>query len=294
MKSKTADRVATWAFWLTAGVILAVLALLVGYILCRGLPVLSPKFLFGRSESVRAGGGIGPQLFDSFYLLCLSTLFTVPLGVGAAIYLAEYARPGRLLELIRTSTETLASLPSIVAGLFGLLVFVNLTGWGYSLMAGALVLTLLNLPVMVRVTEDSLRAVPNSLREASLALGATKWQTIWHVLLPVALPGIVTGVIITAGRALGEAAALLYTAGQSIGALDFSNWDITSPRSPLNPFRPGETMAVHVWKVNTEGRIPDIRRVADGTAATLVLVVLFFNVAVRWFTHRLRRRLQGA
>lgn len=294
MKSKTADRVATWAFWLTAGVILAVLALLVGYILYRGLPVLSPKFLFGRSESVRAGGGIGPQLFDSFYLLCLSTLFTVPLGVGAAIYLAEYARPGRLLELVRTSTETLASLPSIVAGLFGLLVFVNLTGWGYSLMAGALVLTLLNLPVMVRVTEDSLRAVPNSLREASLALGATKWQTIWHVLLPVALPGIVTGVIITAGRALGEAAALLYTAGQSIGALDFSNWDITSPRSPLNPFRPGETMAVHVWKVNTEGRIPDIRRVADGTAAALVLVVLLFNVAVRWFTHHLRRRLQGA
>jgi phosphate transport system permease protein len=208
--------------------------------------------------------------------------------------LAEYARPGRLLELIRTSTETLASLPSIVAGLFGLLVFVNLTGWGYSLMAGALVLTLLNLPVMVRVTEDSLRAVPTSLREASLALGATKWQTIWHVLLPVALPGIVTGVIITAGRALGEAAALLYTAGQSIGALDFSNWDITSPRSPLNPFRPGETLAVHVWKVNTEGKIPDIRRVADGTAATLVLVVLLFNVAVRWFTHRLRRRLQGA
>jgi phosphate transport system permease protein len=294
VKSKTADRVATWAFWLAAGVILAVLAVLVGYILYRGLPVLSPKFLFGRSESVRAGGGIGPQLFDSFYLLCLSTLFTVPLGVGAAIYLAEYARPGRLLELIRTSTETLASLPSIVAGLFGLLVFVNLTGWGYSLMAGALVLTLLNLPVMVRVTEDSLRAVPTSLREASLALGATKWQTIWHVLLPVALPGIVTGVIITAGRALGEAAALLYTAGQSIGALDFSNWDITSPRSPLNPFRPGETLAVHVWKVNTEGKIPDIRRVADGTAATLVLVVLLFNVAVRWFTHRLRRRLQGA
>jgi len=294
VKSKTADRVATWAFWLTAAIILAVLALFVGYILYRGLPVLSPKFLFGRSESVRAGGGIGPQLFDSFYLLCLSTLFTVPLGVGAAIYLAEYARPGRLLELIRTSTETLASLPSIVAGLFGLLVFVNLTGWGYSLMAGALVLTLLNLPVMVRVTEDSLRAVPSSLREASLALGATKWQTIWHVLLPVALPGIVTGVIITAGRALGEAAALLYTAGQSVGALDFHNWDITSPRSPLNPFRPGETMAVHVWKVNTEGKIPDIRRVADGTAATLVLVVLLFNVAVRWFTHRLRRRLQGA
>ncbi|HHY92728.1 MAG TPA: ABC transporter permease subunit, partial [Firmicutes bacterium] len=118
--------------------------------------------------------------------------------------------------------------------------------------------------------------------------------TIWNVVLPVALPGIVTGGIITAGRALGEAAALLYTAGQSIGALDFHNWDITSPRSPLNPFRPGETMAVHVWKVNTEGKIPDIRRVADGTAATLVLVVLFFNVIVRWLTRRLQRRLQGA
>ncbi|HHV56462.1 MAG TPA: phosphate ABC transporter permease PstA [Firmicutes bacterium] len=293
MNNKTADKLATWAFWLTAGIILLVLALLVGYILYQGLPVLTPQFLFGRSESIRAGGGIGPQLFDSFYLLVLSLALTVPLGVGAAIYLSEYARPGRLLELIRTSTETLASLPSIVAGLFGLLVFVNLTGWGYSLVAGALVLTLLNLPVMVRVSEDALRAVPVSLREASLALGATKWQTIWHVLLPVALPGIVTGGIITAGRALGEAAALLYTAGQSIGALDFHNWDITSPRSPLNPFRPGETMAVHVWKVNTEGKIPDIRRVADGTAAALVLVVLLFNAAVRWLTRRLQRRLQG-
>lgn len=289
MNGKTADRLATLVFWLAAGIILAVLALLVGYILYRGLPVLTPRFLFGRSESIRAGGGIGPQLFDSLYLLFLSLALTVPLGVGAAIYLAEYARPGRFVEVIRTSTETLASLPSIVAGLFGLLVFVNLTGWGYSLVAGALALTLLNLPVMVRVSEDALRAVPNSLREASLALGATKWQTIWHVVLPVALPGIATGGIITAGRVLGEAAALLFTAGQSIGALDFSNWDITSPRSPLNPFRPGETMAVHVWKVGTEGRIPDARRVVDGTAAALVLAVLFFNLGVRGLVRRLQR-----
>ncbi|NLG86908.1 MAG: phosphate ABC transporter permease PstA [Firmicutes bacterium] len=293
MNQKTADKLATVVFWAAGVFILGILAVILGYILYRGMRYLTPAFVFGRSRAVRAGGGIGLQIFDTFYLLVLTMLFTIPLGVGAAVYLAEYARPGRLLEIIRISTETLASVPSIVAGLFGLLVFVNLTGWGYSLLGGALVLTVLNLPVMVRVSEDALRAIPPALREASLGLGATQWQTVWHVVLPAALPGIATGAIIAAGRVLGEAAALLYTAGQSVGALDFTNFNLLSPRCPFNPFRPGETLAVHIWKVNSEGRLPDLTKVADGTAAALLLIVLLFNLVVRALIKRQQYRHEG-
>ncbi|MEW6546745.1 MAG: phosphate ABC transporter permease PstA [Bacillota bacterium] len=294
MNARTADRVATALFWLGAILLVALLGGLLGYIVYHGGRHITWDFLTSPPETIRAGGGIGPQLFNSLYLLILSMAITVLIGLPAGIFLAEYARPGLVTEAVRFSIETLSSLPSIVVGLFGLLVFVVLTGWGYSLMAGALALTVINLPLIVRVSEEAIRSVPHDLREGSLALGASQWQTIWKVVMPCAFPGILTGVIIAAGRVFGEAAALLYTAGMSSPRLHFGLWNPAHPSSPLNPFRPAETLAVHIWKVNAEGLIPDLRRVGDGAAAVLVLVVLGFNLGARWLGRRIHRRLTAA
>jgi phosphate transport system permease protein len=150
-------------------------------------------FIFAKSSDIMPGGGVGAQLFNSFYMLLLSMLVSIPLAVGAGIYLAEYARENRLTKCIRLSVESLATVPSIVLGLFGMIIFVNKMHLGFSIVGGALTLVLLNLPMLVRVTEESIRTVPKAYEEASLALGATKLQTIFKVVLPSALPGIVTG-----------------------------------------------------------------------------------------------------
>lgn len=293
MNARLADRIATMLFWAGALSVIMILGSLVGYVLYHGGKSISWSFLTSPPQVIRGGGGIGPQIFNSFYLLFLSMSFTIPVGLLGGIYLAEYAGRNKWTEAIRLSIETLNSLPSIVVGLFGLLVFVNLTGWGYSLMSGALALTVINLPLMVRISEESIRGVPGSLREASLALGANRWQTIVRVVLPSAFPGLISGAIITSGRVFGEAAALLFTAGMSSPALDFSQWNIFHPASPLNPFRPAETLAVHIWKVNTEGLIPDLRRVADGSAAVLILVVLGFNLSARFIGRKIYKRMSA-
>ncbi|MCL6476794.1 MAG: phosphate ABC transporter permease PstA [Peptococcaceae bacterium] len=294
MNARLADRLATAVFWLGAAIVLLILGFLIAYVFLHGFKSINWHFLTSPPETIRAGGGIGPQIFNSFYLLFLTMLITTPVGIMAGIYLAEYAGRGRITEAIRLSIETLTSLPSIVVGLFGLLVFVNRTGWGYSLMAGALAISVINLPFLVRISEEAIRDVPHEMREASLALGAGRWQTIWRVVLPSALPGLIAGWIIAAGRVFGEAAALLYTAGMSSPVLNFNDLDITSPASPLNPFRPAETLAVHIWKINSESVIPDVRRVADGASAFLVFTVLFFNIAARWAGRCIHRRLTSS
>ena len=294
MTAKIVDRVMTAVFYLIAALLVVLLVGLLGYILARGLPKLSWTFLTSPPQSLSAGSGIGPQLFNSIYMLFLTMLFTVPIGVGGGIYLAEYARPGRLTDTIRAAIEVLSSLPSIVVGLFGLIVFVYYTGWGYTLMGGALALMLFNLPLMVRTSEEAIRAVPHEQREASLALGVSRWRTITDVVLPSALPGIVTGAILTAGRAFGEAAALIFTAGMSTPRLDFLDWNPFSPASPFNPFRPGETLAVNIWKVNSEGLIPDAKEVSAGASAVLVIAVLLFNLMARFLARVLYRRMTAA
>ncbi|TKI57651.1 phosphate ABC transporter permease PstA [Brevibacillus antibioticus] len=283
MKARLMDRAATVVLTLIAVLIIGTLVGLLGFILSQGWHKLNLDFLTSAPDIVNAGGGIGPQLFNSLYLLVLTMLIALPLGIGAGIYMAEYAPDNKITQFIRMSIEVLSSLPSIVVGLFGLLVFVNMTGWGYTLFGGALALTVFNLPLLVRVTEDALRNVPRSQKEASLALGITKWRTIVSVILPAALPGILTGAILASGRVFGEAAALLFTAGMSSPNLDFTDFSMNSTTSPLNPFRPAETLAVHIWKVNSEGLTPDARDVADGAAAVLIIAVLLFNLSARWF-----------
>jgi phosphate transport system permease protein len=268
MSAKVFDKVATMFMWLAGIVILGILAAFLIFILYKGVPVLSWDFIFGKSSDIRAGGGVGAQLFNSFYILFLSLFVSIPLAIGAGVYLAEYADDNKLTDMIRLSTESLATVPSIVLGLFGMIIFVNLLGLGFSIIGGVLTLTLLNLPVLVRVTEESVRNVPVHYREASLALGATKWQTIWRVVLPNALPGIITGITLTAGRALGETAILIFTAGTTVGR-QIVNFDVTSA---------GETLAVHLWYVMAVGLVPDRVEIANGSGALLVITILILNL----------------
>lgn len=291
--SRFYDKIATIFFYIIAIFFIIVLLIFVGNILYNGRERLNIDFITSPPEFMKEGGGIGPQLFNSIYLVVLSMIITVPIGLSAGIYMAEYAKPGRLTQIIRFCIETLASLPSIVIGLFGLLVFVSLTGWGYTLFSGTLAVSVLNLPVITRISEDAIRNVPKSMKEASLALGATHWQTIYKVLIPSAIPVLITGLIMTSGRVFGEAAALLYTSGMSNPRLDFTNFNPFSKTSPLNPFRPAETLAVHIWKVNSEGIVSDSRQIADGASAVLIITVLLFNIASRILGKVLTTKFSG-
>ncbi|MHC1683267.1 MAG: phosphate ABC transporter permease PstA [Clostridiaceae bacterium] len=281
MKAKTIDKVATTIFYIIAALVVALLIFLLGRVIIRGIGMLSPGFLFGGLFGTSSEGSIGLQLFNSFYLLILSLVITIPIGVGAGIYLAEYAKEGRLLKFIRLCIETMASLPSIVVGLFGLLVFVTMTRWGYTIIAGAFVIAILNLPSLTRVTENAIKDASRKVKEASLGLGATKWQTIVRVTLPSAMPQILTGVILAAGRIFGEAAALIYTAGMSAPQVKFDNFSFVEKVSPFSLFRPAETLAVHIWKLNSEGLAVNAAEIANGASAVLIIMVLLFNVLAR-------------
>lgn len=276
-----ADRIATVVMWALAAFTVALLAAFVLQIVWSALGVLSLNFVTADPKFLGLGG-IGPLIWNSFYMLVLSLLITGPLGIAAGIYMAEYAEENRWTNAIRFAQETISSVPSIVVGLFGLILFVNLTGWGFTALSGALALTIFNLPLLARLTEQAIRAVPDDERSGSLALGATKWQTIRNVVLPLAIPGIVTGVILTAGRIFGEAAALLFTAGLATPTnYHFENFNITDPRSPWSPFRPATTLAVYIWKNNSEGLGPNVAEIGNGSAAVLLVAVLLFNVGSR-------------
>ncbi|MFM0588043.1 phosphate ABC transporter permease PstA [Streptococcus suis] len=294
MHAKKFDKLATGILYSIAGVIVVILTSLILYILLGGLPHVSWDFLTSKSSSYKAGGGIGIQLYNSFFLLVVTLLISVPLSTGAGIYLAEYAKKGPLTNFIRTCIEILSSLPSVVVGLFGYLIFVVQFEYGFSILSGALALTVFNLPQMTRNVEDSLRHVHHTQREAGLSLGLSRWETVLHVVIPEALPGIVTGIVLASGRIFGEAAALIYTAGQSAPALDWSNWNPLSVTSPISIFRQSETLAVHIWKVNSEGTIPDATQVSAGSAAILLVFILIFNFSARYIGKKLHAKMTSA
>ena len=286
------DKVATGILTVIVGLVLLILAAIIVYILAAGIgKAVDINFLTGDPEQFKAGGGIGPELFNSFYLLVLTLIISVPISLGAAIFLAEYAPENGVTAAAKTLIETLSSLPSIVVGLFGFLFFVLMMGWGFSIISGAIALTMFNIPILVRVIQQALEDVPRSQRDAALAMGLTRWETTIHVLLPAAMPAIVTGIVLSAGRVFGEAAALIYTAGQSAPSLDFTNFDLSSPTCPWNIFRPAETLAVHIWKINSEGVVPDLEAVSNGTAAVLIVCILAFNLIARFVGKMLERRL---
>lgn len=291
MNAKRWDKIAIATLYVIAGIIIMILATLLIYILVQGLPHVSWHFLTSPSNAFQSGGGISAQLFNSFYLLVLSMIISIPLALGAGIWLSEYAPHNWMTSVIRTTIEILSSLPSIVVGLFVFLVFVVQCHIGFSILSGALALTIFNLPLLTRNIEDALSSVSASQREAGLALGLSRWETIIHVIIPAALPGILTGIILCAGRVFGEAAALIFTAGQSAPPLDFTNWNPFKITSPLNPMRPAETLAVHIWKINAEGIMPDAEAVSAGSSAVLILAVLIFNLLAHWIGNRIYRKM---
>jgi len=286
-RAKAVDSTMTGVFYGVGGFFLLLLLLLAGYIIGKGLLDFYPELLqFNKN-------GIGNQFFNTVYLVFLSLVISVPLGVAAGIYMAEYAKKGRLASFLRICIESLSSLPSIVVGLFGYLVFILLTGAKWNLMAGALAVSILSLPLITTTTEDALRSLPIGYKEGSMALGATHWRTIQKVMLPACLPRIITGVILAAGRGFGEAAALLYTAGQSTN-INWSNWDLTSATCPLNPFRSGETLALHIWVMWTEGSLnPNSTAIANFSSAVLVIMVLGFSLLARVLVRRINRKSGG-
>jgi len=294
MKAKRWDKFATAILYVIAAFLVLVLAFLLVYILARGIPHISWDFLTQPAKSYQVGGGIGIQLFNSLYLLLITMIISLPISLGSGIYLSEYAKKNWVTDLIRTSVEILSSLPSVVVGLFGFLLFVVQFEYGFSIISGALALTFFNLPLLTRNIEESLNAIHPTQREAGLALGLSRWETVLHVVLPAATPGILSGVILSAGRIFGEAAALIYTAGQSAPALDFTNWNPLSVSSPIGLFRQAETLAVHIWKINSEGTMPDGDAVSAGASAVLILAVLLFNFGARAVGKKLYKKLTSA
>ena len=285
--AKRMDKFMTGVFTGVGGFFLILIVAMALYIIISGITSYYPGALSFTRE------GIGNQIFNTIYMVFIALVVSVVIGVPAGIYMAEYAPENKLTAFIRVSIESLSSLPSIVVGLFGYLVFVLMTGMNPNLFAGALAVSILNLPLVTTETEAAIRSVPRPLSYGSAALGATHWHTITHVLLPASLPHIATGVLLAAQRGFGEAAALLYTAGQGT-VIRWNNWDITSITSPLNPFRSGETLALHVWMQRTEGALHDNSvQVANISAATLVIIALAFSLIVNVVTKKIHDRQAG-
>ena len=238
----------------------AALLFLIAYILVNGVPYLKPSLFSFTYTSDNAS--LMPALINTLIMTALSLLIAVSLGIFSAIYLVEYAKRGnKFVEIIRLTTETLQGIPSIVYGLFGMLFFVTFCHWGFSILAGAFTLSIMVLPLIMRSTEEALKSVPDSYREGSFGLGAGKLRTVFRIVLPSAVPGILAGVILAVGRIVGETAALIYTAG-------------TLAKMPKNVMSSGRTLAVHMYNLASEGLYMDQ---AYATAVILLVLVVVIN-----------------
>ncbi len=271
------ERLYSWGLGLLAWSVVGLIAAILGVIVWQGAPAISLEFLTQPPREGMRSGGIYPAIVGTLYLVGFTIAVALPLGVGGAVYLTEYARPGRLTRLIRLAIVNLAGVPSVVYGLFGLGLFVIFLGLGTSILAGSLTLALLILPVVITTAEEAIRAVPRSLREASLALGATRWQTVREVVLPSATPGILTGIILGMARAAGETAPILFTVAAFF-----------LPRLPVSIFDQVMALPYHLFVVSTQ--IPNMPvELQYGTALVLVGLVTGLNLLAAAVRARYRR-----
>ena len=254
-----------------AALTLAILVLILGFILIKGLPNISLEFLTESPQMMGREGGILPIIVGTIYVTLVSIIIATPIGVAAAVYFSEYAKKGKLINTIRFFTEVLAGIPSIIFGLFGFSFFVVFLGMGWSVLSGGLTLSLMILPTLIRSTEESLKTVPMSYREGSLALGATKWQTVVKVTLPCCKSGVLTGLILGIGRAIGETAAVMLTIGGSM-------------MMPSSIFDATRTMALHLYMLASEG-LSEEKTYA--TAALLIIIVLIINWIANFISSRM-------
>lgn len=258
--------------YLGATISFVILFFLVVYILIKGVPHLKPSLFSLKYTSDNVS--LLPALINTVIMTALTLLIAAPIGIFSAIYLVEYAKKGsKIVKLIRTTTETLSGIPSIVYGLFGYLFFVIALKWDYSIMAGSITLVIMILPLIMRTTEEALLGVPDSYREASFGLGAGKLRTVFRVVLPAAIPGIVSGVILAIGRVVGETAALIYTAG-------------SIPKIPKSLMDSGRTLAIHMYTLSSEGLHMNE---AYATAVVLLVLVLGINALSNYAAKRLTK-----
>lgn len=273
---------AFWVFRLMSLTVVGILLWILGFLVVKGIGVVNWEFLTGMPEEGMTKGGIMPAIVGTLCLVAGSMVFAFPVGVMSGIYINEYAPNNWLVKFIRVMTNNLSSIPSIVFGLFGMALFVNTLGFGDSILAGSLTLGLLVLPVVIRTTEEALRAIDNSYRNASLALGATKLQTIRKVVLPMAFPNIITGLILSVGRVSGETAPILFTVAAYF-----------LPRLPTSIFDQVMALPYHLYVLATSGTdLQASRPMAYGTALVLILIVLLINLLANglraWFGKKVK------
>ncbi|MEG0601777.1 MAG: phosphate ABC transporter permease PstA [Mucinivorans sp.] len=265
---RTKQSIVFWTFRLMTLFVVGILVWILGFLVIKGSGVISWEFLTSAPSDGMTGGGIFPAIIGTLCLMAGSMIFAFPIGVMSGIYINEYAGNSWLVKFIRVMTNNLASIPSIVFGLFGMALFVNTLGFGDSILAGSLTLGLLALPIVIRTTEESLRAIPMHYRNASRALGATRLQTIRRVILPMALPNITTGLILSVGRVSGETAPILFTAAAYF-----------LPRLPSSIFDQVMALPYHLYVLATSGTdIEAARPMAYGTALVLIFIVLVVNI----------------
>ena len=275
---KAWNRFFTAAVWAAAALVIALVAGIIGMVLVRGVPHLSVEFLTTTASVLKGTDGILPAILNTLYVILLTLLIVLPLGVGAAVYLTEYAANRRLIEIIEFTNETLAGIPSIIYGLVGMLVFAQTLGFKTCLLSGSLTLVIMNLPTIIRTTQESLKTVPQGYREGALGLGAGKWHIIRTIVLPCSVDGIVTGCILAVGRIVGESAALLFTAGaaeviaQNVVKAYTSNGATLSVLLYLRAFEDGDFGSA--W----------------GIGAVLLVLVLVINLAARLAKTKLKQK----
>ena len=274
---KNAQIVMNVIFWAAGILTVLILLVIIGYVLINGLPVFSLEFLLGSPIDAGREGGIFPMIVSTFYVTFIAIVVASPIGVLSAIYLAEYSGQNRIVRAIRFGSQTLASIPSIIFGLFGLAFFVVFLQLGFCVLSGGLTLALMALPTILSTSEISLIAVPTSYREGSLAIGATKWQTVYKVVLPAAMPGIITGIILGMARAIEETAAILYTVG-------------AATQIPISVFDPARPLPLHLYYLATEGISLEN---AYGTAAVLIIIILVITLVTNYLVDKYIKQMMG-
>lgn len=252
---------------------------IVGYVFYRGLKVIDLTFLTTVQSAAKGTFGILGNIVNTIYLIIITLLLATPIGIGAAIYLNEYAKKGKIVTLIESTTEILAGLPSIIFGLFGMAIFGIVMGLGYSILTGALTMTLMILPLITRNTQEALKTVPSSFRSGALGMGATKWYMIRTILLPSAMPGIVTGIILAVGRIIGESAALLFTAGSGYLLPNLGDYGSGLFHKILEP---GGTLTIQLYLCMSKGQYDN----AFGIGVVLLVIVFGINLLTKYLSRR--------
>lgn len=265
---RMSQKLAFGFFTFLSYLVVVILFVILGFIIIKGGSVISWDFLTKAPEEGMTEGGIFPAIVGTFYLILGSSVISFPIGIMSGIYMNEYAKNGKLIRFIRIMTNNLSGVPSVVFGLFGMSLFVNTLGWGDSIIAGSFTLALMSLPLIIRTTEEALKSIDNSFRHGSLALGATKLQTIRRVVLPMAFPNIITGLILSVGRVSGETAPILFTVAAYF-----------LPHLPDSIFSQCMALPYHLYVISTSGTdIEASRGMAYGTALVLIGIVLFVNL----------------